>query len=172
MWFGMVGGGLASLKGGTLKQFRKQDGLNSDFVQCLFPDVDGSLWIGTSDNGLARLRSGKFASIGAAQGLPDRSISHLVDDGAGNFWMGSHGGILRVSKADLNRCADGETKSIHCLTYGKAEGLASETCSGGFQPGACKTEDGLLWFPTTKGLAILDPANVTTNRVEPPVVIE
>src|SRR5439155_17641109 len=26
--------------------------------------------------------------------------------------------------------------------------------------------------PTTKGLAILDPGNVTTNRVEPPVVIE
>src|SRR5439155_26690111 len=80
--------------------------------------------------------------------------------------------ILRVSKMDLNRCADGETKSIHCLSYGKAEGLASETCSGGFQPGACKTEDGLLWFPTIKGLAILDPVNVTTNRVEPTVVLE
>jgi ligand-binding sensor domain-containing protein/signal transduction histidine kinase len=172
IFFGMLGGGLASLKDGKLEQFRKKDGLSSDFVQCLLPDSEGSLWIGTSDNGLARWRRGKFAGIGAEQGLADRNISHLVDDNAGNMWIGSHGGILRVSRLDLNRCADGMATTIHCLTYGKAEGLASETCSGGFQPGACKTEDGLLWFPTTKGLAILDSANVTTNRVEPPVVIE
>jgi signal transduction histidine kinase len=79
---------------------------------------------------------------------------------------------LRASKADLNRCADGELKSVRCLSYGKAEGLASEKCSGGFQPGVCKTADGRLWFPTTKGLAIIDPGNFTTNTVPPPVVIE
>src|SRR5262249_42140378 len=81
-------------------------------------------------------------------------------------------GILRAAKADLNRCANGEARSIHCLSYGRAEGLETENCSGGFQPGACRTADGLLWFPTTKGLAVIDPVNVTTNRVEPPVVIE
>jgi len=172
IWFGMLGGGLGTLKQGVLKQFRKTNGLCSDFVQCLLPQEDGSLWIGTADAGLARLKDGKFFNIGASQGLPDRSISHFVDDGAGIIWMGSHRGILRANKAELNSCADGETKGIHCLTYGKAEGLATETCSGGFQPGACKTEDGLLWFPTSKGLAIIDSANVSTNKAVPPVVIE
>jgi signal transduction histidine kinase len=50
--------------------------------------------------------------------------------------------------------------------------MASQKCSGGFQPGVCKTADGRLWFPTAKGLAIIDPANFTTNIVPPPVVIE
>jgi signal transduction histidine kinase len=118
------------------------------------------------------LREGKFATISIEQGLPASIISQIVDDGAGNLWMGSHHGILRASKAELNRCADGELKSVRCLSYGKAEGLASQKCSGGFQPGVCKTSDGRLWFPTAKGLAIIDPANFTTNTVPPPVVIE
>jgi hypothetical protein len=35
-----------------------------------------------------------------------------------------------------------------------------------------QTADGRLWFPTAKGLAVIDPADVTTNAVKPPVVIE
>jgi len=172
VWFGMLGGGLGCLKDGALKQFRKQDGLGSDFVLALHAEADGTLWIGTSDNGLCWLRQGKFATISIMQGLQASIISQIVDDGAGNLWMGSHQGILRVSKTDLNRCADGELKSVRCLSYGKAEGMASQKCSGGFQPGVCKTADGRLWFPTAKGLAIIDPANFTTNMVPPPVVIE
>jgi signal transduction histidine kinase len=172
LWFGMLGGGLGCLREGALKQFRKADGLSSDFVLALYAEADGTLWIGTSDNGLCRLRQGKFATISVEQGLLASIISQIAEDGAGNLWMGSHHGILRASKADLNRCADGEIKAVRCLSYGKAEGLASQKCSGGFQPGVCKTADGRLWFPTTKGLAIIDPGSFTTNMVPPPVVIE
>jgi signal transduction histidine kinase/ligand-binding sensor domain-containing protein len=172
LWFGMLGGGLGCLKDGALKQYSKLDGLSGDSVLALHAEADGTLWIGTSDNGLCRLRQGKFATISTKQGLPDRIISQIADDGAGNLWMGSHHGILRASKADLNRCADGELKSVRCLSYGKAEGLASLKCSGGFQPGVCKTADGRLWFPTSKGLAVINPGNFTTNTVRPQVVIE
>jgi signal transduction histidine kinase/ligand-binding sensor domain-containing protein len=172
LWFGMSGGGVASIKDGTLRQFRRAEGLSSDFVQCLYADPDGTLWIGTSDNGLIREKEGKFSGISTGQGLPSSILAQLVDDGAGNLWIGSHWGIVRASRADLNRCADGLAQSVAFQSYGKAEGLASLTCSGGFQPGGCRTADGSLWFPTAKGLAIIDPANVTTNPVAPPVVIE
>ena len=155
LWFGMVGGGLGRSKAGVLQQLRKPDGLGSDFVLALYPEADGTLWIGTADNGLCRLRQGKFATIGAAQGLLANLISQIADDGAGNLWLGSHHGILRASKSDLNRCADGEVKSVRCLSYGKAEGLASQKCAGGFQPGVCKTADGRLWFPTGGGWQLL-----------------
>ena len=172
LWFGMLGGGLGCLKDGVLKQFGKLDGLSGDSVIALYAEPDGTLWMGTSDNGLCRLKQGRFATISTKQGLPDRIISQIVDDGAGNLWMGSHQGILRASKADLNRCADGELRTVRCLSYGKSEGLATLKCSGGFQPGVCKTADGRLWFPTSKGLAIIDPGSFTTNTVAPPVVIE
>ena len=172
IWFGMSGGGMASLQDDSIKQFRKQDGLGSDFVVCLNVQPDGTVWAGTSDNGLTRFKNGTFANISLRQGLPSSVISHIVDDGAGHFWVGSHAGILRASKDDLDRCADGAAPSVHWLTYGKVEGLASQTCSGGFQPGATRAEDGTIWFPTTKGIAIVDPASVSTNTCVPPVVIE
>jgi signal transduction histidine kinase len=172
LWFGMLGGGLGRLKDGVLQQFRRADGLGSDFVLALYSEADGTLWIGTSDNGLCRLRQGKFVTISVGQGMLASIISQIADDGAGNLWMGSRHGILRASKTDLNRCADGQAKSVRCLSYGKAEGLASQKCSGGFQPGVCKTADRRLWFPTARGLAIIDPESFTTNMVPPPVVIE
>jgi ligand-binding sensor domain-containing protein/signal transduction histidine kinase len=172
LWFGMHGGGLGYLKEGVVKQIRKADGMGSDYVVCLRAEADGTLWIGTSDNGVIRLKQGKFSIVNTEHGLPSNIIYHIVDDGVGNFWLGSLAGIWRVNKADLNRCADGSTASVRTLNYGKAEGLTSQSCSGGFQPGACTSADGRLWFPTPKGLAIIDPVNATTNTLRPPVIIE
>src|SRR5262249_41228605 len=39
-------------------------------------------------------------------------------------------------------------------------------------PAGMKMRDGSLWFPTQDGVAIIDPATVTTNSQPPPVVIE
>lgn len=173
LWFGMSGGGLGSLKDGALRQYRKSDGVGSDFVLCLEAEPDGSLWFGTSDNGIGRLKNGVFGFVSAARGLRLGAISHLVDDGAGHLWIGTQQGILRVSKSDLERCLSlGASSPLHTLSFGKAEGLASLNCSGGFQPGACRTRNGRIWFPTARGVAIVDPANVTFNPVPPPVVIE
>lgn len=172
VWFGMYGGGLGRLRDGQLRQFKKADGLASDFVQCLHLDPDGTLWIGTSGGGLNRLKDGRFATVGVEQGLPNNVICHIEDDRDGNFWMSSYGGIFRVGKIELNACADGEISELHCLAYGKGDGLPTLECSGGLQPAGCRTADGRLWFPTSKGLVVLDPASVRTNRLEPPVVIE
>ncbi|HET7624663.1 MAG TPA: two-component regulator propeller domain-containing protein, partial [Verrucomicrobiae bacterium] len=172
IWFGMLGGGLGKLKNGKLKQFRKADGLSSDFVQCLRFDEEGVLWIGTFGGGLDRLKDGRFSVISVSNGIPNDIICDIEDDGRGNFWFSSHAGIFRVSKEDLRLCADGRTNSVQCLTLGKGDGLPTLECSGGSQPAGCRTEDGRLWFPTSKGLVVVDPDNVKINHLPPPVVIE
>jgi signal transduction histidine kinase/streptogramin lyase len=172
IWFATTGGGLGRLREGTLKQFRKRDGLSSDFLQALKMDPDGTLWIGTSGGGLDRLRNDHFAAITRTNGLADDVICHIEDDDQGYFWMSSHNGIMRVSKAELNACADGKTNWVDCLTYGRGEGLPTLECSGGLQPAGCKTSDGRLWFPTSKGLVAIDPTDVKKNQLPPPVVIE
>jgi signal transduction histidine kinase len=168
----MSGGGLGSLKDGAVRQFRKRDGLSSDFVHCLLLETDGTLWIGTAGAGLNRYKDGRFAVIGMKEGLPDAVICHIEEDERGFFWMSSHGGILRVSKAELDHCADGDIGLINCLTYGQGDGLPTVECSGGLQPAGCRTADGRLWFPTTKGLVAVNPTDVKRNQLPPPVVIE
>jgi ligand-binding sensor domain-containing protein/signal transduction histidine kinase len=172
LWFGMSGGGLGRLEAGKLTQFRRPDGLANDFVWSLLAEKDGTLWVGTFGGGLCRLRDGRFATISTREGLPNNVICHIADDGQGNFWISSYGGIFRVPKQELNRCADGQLKAVNCLVYGKAEGLSTLECSGGFQSAGCQTPDGQLWFSTIKGLAVVDPASVKINPFPPPVLIE
>jgi signal transduction histidine kinase/ligand-binding sensor domain-containing protein len=172
VWFGMSGGGLGCWKDGKVRQFLRADGLSSEFVQCLRLEKDGSLWIGTSGGGLSRFKDGHFATISKPQGLPDDVICDLEDDGLGNFWMSSHNGIIRAGQPELTACANGDKKKLHCLTFGLSDGLPSLECSGSSQPAGCKTDDGRLWFPTAKGLAVVDPRNIKVNPLSPPVVIE
>jgi two-component sensor histidine kinase len=50
--------------------------------------------------------------------------------------------------------------------------MLTRECSGGGHPAGWKSSDGKLWFSTIKGIAMIDPANIQTNREVPPVVIE
>ncbi len=172
IWFGTAGNGLGCLQDQTIRQFKKSDGLSSDFIECLHFDVEGTLWIGTFGGGLDRFKDGHFATINRNQGLANSVIGDIEDDGRGFFWMSSFGGIMRVSKTELNDCADGKIQRVHCLTYGINDGLSTLECSEGLQPAGCKTPDGHLWFPTGKGLVEVDPGNMTTNFLPPPVIID
>jgi ligand-binding sensor domain-containing protein/signal transduction histidine kinase len=172
LWFGMMGGGLGRLKNGALKQFRKADGLSSDFVQCLHLDSNGALWIGTYGGGLDRFQHDHFSVISADKGLPNNFICDIRQDDRGNFWISSHGGIFRIRKEELNQCADGRIPTVHPLVYGTGDGMPTLECSGGFQPASCRTSDGQLWFPTSKGLVGIDPNEIKVNQLPPPVLIE
>jgi len=172
VWFGTAGGGLVRREQGNFRRFNKSDGLSSDFIECLHFADDGALWIGTFGGGLNRLKAGKFSCVNREQGLPNSVIGHIESDGRGFFWMSSYGGILRASEKDLNRCADGEIADVPCLTYGINDGLPALECSEGLQSAGGKTADGRLWFPTAKGLVVVDPTEARINPLPPPVRIE
>jgi signal transduction histidine kinase/ligand-binding sensor domain-containing protein len=172
VWFGMYGGGLGCLENGKVTRYRKADGLSSDFVESLKLDADGTLWIGTFGGGINRLKNGRISVINRSRGLANNIICDMQEDDLGHFWISSHAGIMRISRAELNLCADGQLEKVQCLSYGMSDGLPTLECSSGLQPASCKTADGHLWFPTSKGLVGVDPHNVTTNRLAPPVLIE
>ena len=172
MWFGTDGNGLMHWQNERWTHFTSRDGVGSDFVWSLYAEPTGALWIGTSGGGLTRFKDGKLVTCTTQQGLLNDVICHITDDGRGNFWFSSHHGVFRVSQVELNQFADGALKRIQCVPYGRSDGLPTLECVGGFQPAGCKTRDGRLWFSTVRGLAVVDPADVTASAVVPPVFIE
>ncbi len=88
--------------------------MSSDFIECLHFDGDGALWIGTFGGGLCRFKQGHFAVINREQGLPNSVIGDIEEDGRGYFWMSSHGGIIRVSQAELDMPAP-MAKPTQCI---------------------------------------------------------
>jgi len=81
-------------------------------------------------------------------------------------------GIFHVGKKELDDFASGRASSIAPVAYGTADGMMTRECSGGGDPAGWRGSDGKLWFPTIKGVAMIDPERIKTNAQAPPVVIE
>ncbi len=172
IWVGLGNGDIVHRRGLEVRTFGKASGMPGDGVVALLAEDPGTLWAGTAGGGLVRLREGRAVILDADQGLPGRMFSQLLTDGKGYLWAGTYQGICRLSLAELHACADGKASRVNPLLLSRADGMASLECTNGGQPGACTDAAGCLWFPTSKGLAVVDPANIRTNPVPPPVRVE
>lgn len=171
LWVGTKRSGLSRLRNGEFKTYHKEEGLPSEDISCLYVDGQDMLWIGTRGSGLARFHDGKWTQFTKQTGLISNIISYLVEDRLGYLWIGSNAGLMRIAKKTLNEFADGLTSVTPCRAYTDLDGLPNLECTG-FQPGACLTSDGQLWFPTINGLVSVDPEELRPNSQPPPVIIE
>jgi ligand-binding sensor domain-containing protein/signal transduction histidine kinase len=172
LWVGTKGQGLARVHDGKASFLTEQDGLSNNKVWSLHQDDQGTLWIGT-DNGLTRYRNGKMFPCFRRHGLLENTINCVLEDECGHLWLSGLRGIYRVPVAQLNAVADGRADSFQCMAFGTADGMPNaETNGGENQPAGWKARDGRFWFPTLKGVVVIDPATVPPNENPAPVVIE
>jgi len=172
LWIGTVDGGLVRRKDGRFTTFGASDGLPPEFVDAIYEDGEGTLWLGTNGGGLCRREDGKFVNYTTRDGLPSNVIYHVMEDGNGYLWMSSSKGVFRLSREQLNSLASEGANRLQPFVYDKSDGMKSAECTGPNQPAAWKTGDGRMWFPTLKGVAVVDPAHLMMNRTPPPVVVE
>jgi signal transduction histidine kinase/streptogramin lyase len=169
LWLGGVSG-MSRYQGGTFTNYTTEQGLSHNYVRDIHEDADGTFWIGTYGGGLNRFKDGRFTPITTKDGLFDNIVSRILEDDNGNLWMSCNRGIYRASRKELNDFADGRLKAITCVSYGVADGMTSNETNGGGQPAGWKDRTGKLWFPTIKGVVMIDPNNL--NKLPPPVVVE
>lgn len=72
------------------------EGLNSNAMQDLVIDRDGSMWIATLGGGLAHYQAGRFHSYRVKDGLPSDDVGSLYRDSSGTLWVGTGAGIVRM----------------------------------------------------------------------------
>jgi len=172
IWVGTDGEGVSVIGDSGIVSYSEKDGLSSNFVHSFHCDRTGTIWIGTFGGGVTRYAGGTFASVTTKQGLFDDVLFQMLEDDSGRMWMTSNKGIFRVSIGDLNACADKRIPSVRSTVYGKESGLKSIECNGGVQPAGWKSADGSLWFPTSGGLAAINPKFMVSNSTAPLVMIE
>jgi PAS domain S-box-containing protein len=172
VWVGTGGGGLNRFRDSTFKTYSAREGLPNGIVRAITGDPDGTLWLGTNGGGLVRFRDGKFTGFTSSEGLYDDTIFQILDDRRGSFWLSSNKGVFRVARQQLEEFAAKRLSAIKCTVYGVQDGMKTRECNGGFQPAGWRTRDGRLWFPTMKGISVVDPSNLHANLLPPPVRIE
>lgn len=160
--------GISRISNREIRDITFKGGADTNRVNWGYEDNDGVFWFGTF-GGLIRMENEKTFIYSSLHGLPDNNVFAILEDETGHLWFTGRNGITRVSKKDLTKLAEGKQKYIDPIVYTEEDGLKSRWC---FNGGTCKTRDGRLWFPTSVGAAVINPARITHNSVEPPVIIE
>lgn len=171
IWVGTKAGGVNRLRGAQCDGFTPTSGFPAAYAAAALADPDGTVWF-ASDRGLIRGRHDRFFLFTTEHGLSENLVLNVLEDDAGWLWLNGHRGLQRVRKQGLNAVADGQTNRVECLHFGEADGMLSAEGNGGRLPNSCRTRDGRLWFPTTKGVVIVDPRALAINDSPPPVVLE
>jgi ligand-binding sensor domain-containing protein/signal transduction histidine kinase len=162
---------LARWQDGQLAVFTATNGLPGSGLAALYADDDNNLWIGTAGSGLVRYRNGRFSPYTTRQGLFSDEIFGIIED-QGWLWLSSSAGIFRVSKRDLDAFDNGKLENIVSLAYGKNDGMETLQCNSEGKPSIWKSSDGRIWFPTSKGLVVVDPKTIKMDEEPPSVFIE
>lgn len=116
---------------------------------------------------------GRFFTFTTRHGLYENIINNIQEDDSGYLWLSGLQGIYRVLRQELNEVAAGRQAQAQVLAFGEADGMLNSQCNGGVnQPSGCKDRAGRIWFPTARGVAMVDSRTVRRNDVPPPVVIE
>jgi signal transduction histidine kinase/ligand-binding sensor domain-containing protein len=167
-----TGAGLVSIKGGHAIFLTHEDGLLDNNVQSIGEDREGNLWMATAKAGVACLKDGRVWTLSMKEGLYDDRVIRILPDKEGNLWMACPRGVFRVTKRQIDDYLNGRITKVDSVAYGMADGMKSSECSYGAQPPGCRSRDGILWFPTTRGVVAVDPAETNFNFLPPPVAIE
>ena len=162
--------GICRIKDGEFQQWTAQEGLGDFAVRWICQDNEGVIWAGMP-TGIARLKDNRITNIRKEDGLFDGNIWAMVPDDYGYLWVDSIRGLYRVSLQSLNDFADHKTNRVVCTAYDTVSAMKPSD-KNGQENSACKTLDGRIWFPSQEGVVMVNPANVTTNQVPPPVHIQ
>src|SRR5471030_2540847 len=169
VWVG-TGGGLTRFENRRTTLYNARSGMPNDSATVVYEDERKTLWAG-SPAGLVRLRNGVITTFGVEAGISS-AVEQITGDLKGNLWLGTESGILRVSRAELDAYKGPRGPAVRVVHYGLDDGLPSSSCSVSTHPLATRSGDGRLWFATTRGLAVLDPASWNPDPVPPTVLID
>jgi ligand-binding sensor domain-containing protein/signal transduction histidine kinase len=162
IWIASVNG-ICRVKDGQFKQWTEQAGLSDTRVNYLCEDSDGVIWAGMQ-SGVVRLKNNQIRSIGRNDGLLDDGVQAMIFDDHGFLWVDSSRGLFKVSRQSLNDFADGKTNHVTCDDYRRPAAVKPADWSAQ-ENSCCRTPDGRIWFPGSKGVVMVDPSNIPINNV-------
>ncbi len=166
LWIG-TDTGLNCLRDGGVTVFTPSSGSESNYFRCAYEDKRGTLWFG-SDDGLIRLKQKETTLFTVQSGLIENYVYSILEDESGYLWLAGRAGISRVRKNELEDFARGKIRQVRPDWYNEKDGMKSGWCTHA----GCKTRDGKFWFPTGRGVTMIDPNHIKPDPLVPVPIIE
>lgn len=170
LWAGTRGGGLLRLSEGQVDRWTRAEGLSSNTLRAVWASPEGEIWVGTEDAGLCQLSppySADPVCLSTAQGLYDDAIHSLLPDDQGRLWMSTNRGLTWASLGSLRAFVQGEVEGVFTVGLTERHGMLNREANGGASPAGSRDAQGRLWFPTQRGLAVVDPRLIVEPTPDP-----
>lgn len=173
VWGGFSSGGVNFFKDGKrLEKNATAEGRGVAQVHDVQVDADGSVWA-AARTGLAHVLNGKLSLLNRKNGLPCDAVNWMRHGLDGNIWLDTECGLVAVKETELATWVANPARTVaisHVLD--NTAGVESVADPGWYHPQATVAADGRIYFATSSGLSVLDPRNLHTNRMVPPVHVE
>lgn len=146
---------------GKLEEWKDHTSNTPALIQafCITEDSNHHIWIGSSV-GLYKSADGsneQLTRYSTKDGLPNNFIYGVLEDGRGRLWITTNRGLS---------CFDPSEQTF--LNYTVQDGLSH----GQFNTyGACKTQDGIFYLGSLKGITFFNPYEFVDNPFSPNAVI-
>jgi PAS domain S-box-containing protein len=162
-WFGYVGGTIILLDHGNIQRVFPADESPVRSVIAI-AGRGRHIWAG-GQLGLAFFDGNRFRRILPADTETFRSVTGVEETSDGSLWLAERRGVIQVPALEVQQALDNSSYRVKYRIFDSFDGL----------PGTLTKEiqgtDGGLWFAASGGIVGIDPANISTNALPPPVVI-
>jgi signal transduction histidine kinase/streptogramin lyase len=167
IWLAFENGWLGAFDGsGKGRFYGPHDGLAAGVYQSMYEDSRGVIWLGGT-GGLSRFADNRFVTLRPASGFPPGSVAAIVEDDLEHLWVAVEGvAIVQVKHTELERAFANPSYRLRYNVYGKADGLAG-TPRWFRNRSAARGSDGRLWFVGGRGVTVIDPHALATERAAP-----
>lgn len=174
IWVGSLESGLISIKpDSSIIHYTTVDGLPTNIIHCFYQDPDGGFWIGTEE-GLVYKDGNQFYTLDKSNGLESNLIYNIVKDERDNLWLSHNFGLQRISYSKLKKFKTNlsDDFQVEARSFNSSDGMANSEANGGVFPAGWKMQNGDIWFPTVKGVAIINPDAISHLQSLPNIHIQ
>ena len=168
-WFGYGGGTLILLK--------------DENIQRVFPAGDspvGSvtaiggrghhIWVG-GELGLVFFDGNSFRRIAPVDAETFGPVRGVEEAPNGSVWLAEKRGIIEIEAGEIQKALSDPSYRVKYRIFDSFDGLRGTIAGTASDSNAIQGTDGRLWFLASKGIVWVDPANISTNALPPPVLI-
>jgi signal transduction histidine kinase/ligand-binding sensor domain-containing protein len=170
VWLGYPGNRVALWDNGKVRIYTAAEGLEVGNVLAIH-EKGTHLWV-AGERGLAIFESDRFRTLSTEDPEVLRGITGLVETGVGDLWLHGSAGAILVKAEQIQ---DALRQPSHAMTYrlfDSDDGLAGMATDVRPLPTLVAGSDGRLWFATNRGVFMLDPRRIATNKIAPMVVVK
>jgi signal transduction histidine kinase len=168
-WFGFVDGTMLLLNNGTIQRVFPARESPVGYVR-MFNGRGSHLWV-VGARGLAYFDGNEFRKIAPADAETFGNTEAVEETSNGDLWLGENMRLVKIAAGEIQRALGDPTYRVKYRGFDSFDGLSGTLA--GISPFSHDTlgTDGRLWYVTTTGLVHIDPANILTNTIPPPVSI-